>query len=414
MTPGEEDQGFSPAGGADFPALRALVDRYDPSADRPQLVLVTHVLPTACAYVHSLAAVFDIEIVAIPYSSQEGVVRWMQNTGFRVTRPDRLDALADAALAAVDFADRRGRRVLVQEIGGYLAEHATSLREFPRFCGIVEDTNNGHWRYETQRGELSYPVVSIARSPIKAMEDRQVGHAAAYSVERLIRESFHEVLGTLNVLVVGYGSIGAACAAALRHRARSVEVNEIDPLRIARAALDGFAVGRLGEALGRADVVIGATGRRSLGPSQLAATKRGALVVSVSSKQVEIDLPALQREYQVTPFAASVARYSSGSHHFYLAGDGYPVNFRDHSVLGAALDAIYAELFVCMREVAEGHAGTGLHDSWPALHREVAEAWCSAHLGDALWPGREARTRPSTLTASMPGSAPALSGARHP
>jgi adenosylhomocysteinase len=371
----------SPIDGRSFPALARLVSRGSnlPRGDQT-LVLVTHLLPTSRKFISALSRFFHVDVVGIPYSSEPDVCKALERDGIPVTVAQSVDSLPALARARVLHHLQLGREVVVQEIGGYLAPAAVELCEYPNFLGVVEDTNNGHWRYEAAARHLKYPVVSIARSPIKHMEDRQVGQAVAFSVDRFLRDSFYSTLAGRDVLVLGYGSIGSASADALRQRAARVMVYDIDSVRLAHARIEGYFVKGLVQALASAEVVIGATGTCSIDHFVLDRLRPGAIVFSASSKRVEVDVAAVDEEFEVETFAKGVQVCTKGDRHFYLAFGGYPVNFRDNSVLGPALDAIYAELFVCIREVAARRAGKGLRLSWPQIHQEVARIWCLAHL----------------------------------
>ena len=75
-----------------------------------------------------------------------------------------------------------------------------------KLIGVVEDTENGHKRYE-QIAFPPCPVLSVARSPLKEPEDFLVGHAIVFSAEALIRQS-GVVMVNKRALVIGYGKIG--------------------------------------------------------------------------------------------------------------------------------------------------------------------------------------------------------------
>ena len=83
------------------------------------------------------------------------------------------------------------------------------------FAGVVEDTMQGHWRYQAI-GDLACPVLSIAESPLKALENRQVGRAIAYSLETILRSRFFRIPVETKIGILGYGGIGEATAASLR------------------------------------------------------------------------------------------------------------------------------------------------------------------------------------------------------
>ncbi len=366
---------------AELPALHQLITEYAPSVTRPRLVLITHILPTARQYIDLLATVFDLFIVAIPYSCCPVTVERLKSDGYTIIVPDGIEDVASAALKTIAELSREGRPIVVQEVGGYLAAFAETLNECENFRGVVEDTNNGHWRYAKTGKSLEFPVLSIARSPIKAIEDSQIGDAVVHSIERIMREQLHRVTKGINALVLGFGKIGSSCADALRRRAMHTAVFDSDPVKLVSARAIGHKVDSLKRLLGEADLVVGATGHCSLKSSSLGYLKDGAILASASSRQIEFDVQSLQKALDYERVAPDVERYlGSNGRHVYLFSEGYPVNFRDYSVLGDVLDAVYSELFLCVRELFEGRASVGLSDSWSSIHAEVAEAWCECHL----------------------------------
>lgn len=364
----------------DLPTVRALSANYVGGRPRPHVVLVTHVLPTAVAYVEALRTVFDVSVIAIPYSVNRLAAQRLAAEGTLVIIPKDLCDIPVDALRLVQRAVVSGQRVVVQEIGGYLADHAAEFGKVAGFQGVVEDTNNGHWRYESRAETLTYPVISIAHSPLKNLEDLQIGEAVCFSVERVLRHRLSRILRCAQVLVIGYGAIGSSCSAAFRSRGAATAVYDIDPLKLMRAHASGFQVGELPQLAARADIVIGATGQCSIGPDVAAVLPDGAVVASASSRQLEIDLAGLRERYRTRRIAAEIDLWQRAGQQFFVLGSGFPINFRDHSVVGPYLDAVYAELFVCIREVVEGRARPGLHSSWAKLHQEVANQWCRVHL----------------------------------
>jgi adenosylhomocysteinase len=365
---------------SELPAVSALVSRYSPQ-NKLSLILITHVLPTAVPFVTTLADIFDVEVIGIPYSTCVSAANAIRHAKIRLTVPATIEDIPAAALHAVALARELGRRVIIQEIGGYLASCSERLAEFDNFLGIVEDTNNGHWRYQAIQDTLRYPVVSIAHSPIKRIEDQQIGPAVSYSVERMLRESFFTVLKGKRILVLGFGSIGSSCANALRARSASPVIFDTDSIRMMHAQTEGFRTGDFHSLAPEIDLIIGATGRCSIDADMIRLVRRGAILISASSKQIEFDINGFRRDYSVCHVDADLDHYHQDDHDFFILGDGFPLNFRDFSVLGDVLDAIYAELFICMREIAERRVGSGLTYSWPEVHKEVAKTWCEAHSG---------------------------------
>lgn len=367
-----------------LPCLAALVDEccLTDKEQKVSLLLITHLLPTSIDYIKCLSGIFDIDVIGIPYSSTEEVVKKLKCLlpRVRVTLPGSIYEIPEKALAIMSRFESHQQQFIIQEVGGYLAEYAKTLNGYSKLLGIVEDTNNGHWKYESITHQLSFPVISISKSPIKAIEDIQIGPAVAFSVERLLREELYTTYSDKVVFIIGFGSIGSSCAQAFRDRGCRVIVYDTDKLKSMMAKVRNFQIGQLEESLAKADIVIGATGKCSISLGASYSIKQGALIVSASSKQVEFDIPGFQEHYQVRHFSTAIQQYSCPGRYFFVGYNGCPINFRDNSILGCILDGIYSELFLCLRELSRKHAEKGLQKSWNLLHQEVAEMWHKAYL----------------------------------
>lgn len=115
-------------------------------------------------------------------------------------------------------------QLLFLDIGGYFAPPIDSLSSLlgDRLFGIVEDTENGHQKYDKyvetikQRGRsIPCPIFSVARSPLKEPEDYLVGQSILFSIERVLR-AHNSLLTNKIVLVIGYGKIGKSISSRLR------------------------------------------------------------------------------------------------------------------------------------------------------------------------------------------------------
>lgn len=235
---------------------------------RVSLILVTHVLPTSVEYVRALAEDFDIEVVlAISYSFDNDAGNLLDPLPVVrcVDTADLERKLSDAVLRC----SNSGRPFIVQEIGGYFAQTLAELGSVPGLVGVVEDTRQGHWRYQKVNERLPIPVLSIAESPLKALEHHQIGRAIVYSVERQVRSHFFRSLAGEQVAIVGFGDIGSAAAHAMRGRNAVVSVYDVDPHKRASAWMQNFKVSTLEEIARTANIIIGCAGSQSIGADVL-------------------------------------------------------------------------------------------------------------------------------------------------
>jgi adenosylhomocysteinase len=164
----------------ELPALTKLLSTV-PLENRPRSILITHVLDTAIAYVEAINTVFPIvRIIAIPYSASPSAVQMLKEKGFTVVVPTSIpDTFVEAERQVTEALKESREPLLVQEVGGYLAHASVRLSSFQHFLGVIEDTNNGHWLYEST-GPHPMPVLSMAQSPLKAVEDSIIGDAVLF------------------------------------------------------------------------------------------------------------------------------------------------------------------------------------------------------------------------------------------
>lgn len=362
--------------GSSLNTLERLVSQSHPSP-RTHCVIITHLMQTAEKYIDLVHRSFPVQLViAIPYSVHIPTVERLKAKGIPVYLPDSVDdAFKEAGPLVEQILSRDHTPLVAQEIGGYLAGYTKELARYPHFKGIVEDTNNGHWRYHAA-GTHPCPVLSMAQSPIKDIEDTVIGDAVIYSVERVFREEFDAILQGCKCGVIGYGKIGTSTAIALRGRECDVTIYDIDPCKNIRARFEGFKISPLQKLLSECDLIIGCTGKTSLWEEDIPFIKPNAILASASAKDEEFDLNAFSRACKLDKLNSVVWKYTKSKDlPFYLLNQGTPINFRDRSILGPILDMIYSELFLCMKEVAYGNPLLGLQHSPDYIHTLVAKNW---------------------------------------
>lgn len=357
----------------ELPVLHETMRRWP--IPRCRLVLVTHLLDTAVPYLHALAERADVErVVAVPYSVRSSAVDLLDD--MPLSLPSSLAEIAKVAVATACRAARTGPTV-IQEIGGYCAPSAQLLAE-AGVRGVVEDTKQGQWRYERWL-PLPLPVFTIADSPLKALEDSQIGRSIAYSIDRLLRTRFYRLLPECRVTVLGYGSVGTALVDHLMRHGASVGVYDPDPVRQAAAVLRGARVAGRAELLACADVVVGVSGHRALAADDVDLLPDGVVLASGSSKQVEFDVPGIIGRASAAVTADEVTELVFPDRTVYLLNEGKPVNFLEQSVLGRVLDLVYSELYLCTAKLAGGCHPARLHRLDQGLRAELAGMWSECY-----------------------------------
>ncbi len=161
--------------------------------------------------------------------------------------------------------------------------------------GISEETTTGVLRLiERERnGTLPLPAINVNDSVTKSKFDNKYG--CQESAVDAIRRATDVMMAGKVAVVAGYGDVGKGTAASLRGAGARVIVTEIDPICALQAAMDGFEVKRMNEAITRADIIITATGNKDIVTgSHFEAMKDKAIVGNIGHFDNEIDVAWLK------------------------------------------------------------------------------------------------------------------------
>ena len=167
------------------------------------------------------------------------------------------------------------------------------------FAGIIggtEETTTGVIRLKAMEkaGVLKFPVVAVNEAKTKHFFDNRYGTGQS-TLDGIIRATNLLVAG-LNVVVAGYGWCGRGVAMRARGLGAQVIVTELDPTKAIEAALDGFRVMTMAEAVPVGDIFVTVTGNKGvLREEHFRAMKDGAVVCNSGHFNVEIDIPALEK-----------------------------------------------------------------------------------------------------------------------
>jgi S-adenosylhomocysteine hydrolase len=236
---------------------------------------------------------------------------------------------------AIREAEASGRPILLIDDGGMAVKLVnTEFRRYAHLFRCVEQTSRGITEIKSVAGGLATPVVNVARAEAKMREAPFVAEAVSRSLLRDLELCGFGALDGRRVTVFGYGVIGEQVARKLAERGAIVTVIEPDAAKLARAA-ERFTAHATPEGLEAAELVVGCSGYRSLGPAELSRMRDGVFVASCSSAEIEVDT-----QYLAGSAAGHVlpARGGSGSNHLNLQfrvdgrrinllNQGRPINF---------------------------------------------------------------------------------------
>jgi adenosylhomocysteinase len=164
--------------------------------------------------------------------------------------------------------------------------------------GISEETTTGvHRLYErVTQGTLPMPAINVNDSVTKSKFDNKYG--CKESLVDSIRRATDVMLAGKIAVVGGYGDVGKGSAASLAGAGCRVIVTEIDPICALQAAMDGFEVKKMKDAVKEADIIVTASGCRDLITGEhFKAMKDKAIVCNIGHFDIEIDVAWLNTNY---------------------------------------------------------------------------------------------------------------------
>jgi adenosylhomocysteinase len=220
--------------------------------------------------------------------------------------------------------------------------------------GGTEETTTGVIRLKAmqQAGVLKFPVIAVNEAKTKHLFDNRYGTGQS-TLDGIVRAT-NLLLAGLNVVVAGYGWCGRGVAMRARGLGAQVVVTEIDPTKAIEAALDGYRVMTMEEAVPIGDVFVTVTGNKSvLRDEHFRAMKDGAVICNSGHFNVEIDIPALEKlstgRRQIREFVEEFRMKDGRRIHLLADGrlinlaaaEGHPASVMDMSFANQALAAEY-------------------------------------------------------------------------
>ncbi len=184
------------------------------------------------------------------------------------------------------FAQIRKR---LEESPGWFTRQRDAIR------GVSEETTTGvHRLYQLmEAGQLPFPAINVNDSVTKSKFDNKYG--CKESLVDGIRRATDTMMAGKVAVVCGYGDVGKGSAASLRGAGARVKVTEIDPICALQAAMDGFEVVRLEDAVKDADIFITTTGNRDvIRIEHMREMKDMAIVGNIGHFDNEIQVAALK------------------------------------------------------------------------------------------------------------------------
>ncbi|HQG38361.1 MAG TPA: adenosylhomocysteinase [Chitinophagales bacterium] len=164
--------------------------------------------------------------------------------------------------------------------------------------GLSEETTTGvHRLYERmEAGTLLIPAININDSVTKSKFDNKYG--CRESCVDAIRRATDVMIAGKVAVVAGFGDVGKGSAESLRGAGARVIVTEIDPICALQAAMEGYEVKKMADAVKEADIVVTTTGCRDIITGEhFKAMKDKAIVCNIGHFDIEIDVAWLNQNY---------------------------------------------------------------------------------------------------------------------
>lgn len=169
--------------------------------------------------------------------------------------------------------------------------------------GISEETTTGVLRLNdrVKAGTLPMPAINVNDSVTKSKFDNKYG--CKESLVDAIRRATDIMMAGKVAVVAGYGDVGKGSAASLKGAGARVIVTEIDPICALQAAMDGFEVKPMDEAVGESNIIVTATGNYNIIKERhFRAMKDKTIVCNIGHFDNEIDMAWMNGTYGDTKY----------------------------------------------------------------------------------------------------------------
>jgi adenosylhomocysteinase len=198
------------------------------------------------------------------------------------------------------FGDKKEPLNLILDDGGDLTEMV--LSKYPELYkgikGISEETTTGvHRLYDLEKqGKLPVPCINVNDSVTKSKFDNKYG--CRESCVDAIRRATDVMIAGKVAVVAGFGDVGKGSADSLKGAGARVIVTEIDPICALQAAMEGYEVKKMDDAVKEADIVVTASGCKDIITSKhFLAMKDKTIVCNIGHFDIEIDMAWLNKNY---------------------------------------------------------------------------------------------------------------------
>jgi len=286
--------------GQQMPVLKSIADRFEKDATLKGITIA------ACLHITSETANLLItlkkggaKVVATasnPLSTQDSVaaalVKHYDIPTF-ATHGEDSKTYYSHLNSALDF-----RPQITMDDGADLVHllHTKRKDQLKEIMGSSEETTTGVIRLKAmeKEGALKLPVIAVNDSDTKHLFDNRYGTGQS-TIDGIIRAT-NVLLAGKTFVVAGYGWCSRGIAMRAKGMGSNVIVTEVDPVRALEAAMDGFMVMKMSDALKVGDIFVSATGNKHvITVEHVNNMKEGAIIANSGHFDVEIDIAGIEK-----------------------------------------------------------------------------------------------------------------------
>jgi adenosylhomocysteinase len=328
-----------------------------------KFIIVTHTVPTVPFLLEGLEKIGEVAAIipkgSIPDPKIQKFFDKKYGQKVKAVNKDYLKNIENAKKLIRDISSDNSKIIII-DIGGYFAPALGYLATEGKIWGIVEDTENGHQKYQEELERLKaegnfidFPIISAARSKIKDSEDYNVGKAIVDATDHILRVAQYTHFGEAKtILVIGYGKVGSAAAKVAAEKTRGpVIVCEIDPIRKLVASAHSFKVVELEDGIKEADIIISCTGNKIL-KDEIGKVKDNVYISSCTSSDDEFNLSSLlSSEGDSLDSSSEINQFFINGKRVNFIRKGNAANFAEKAVHGYFIHGVLGSLMVAALQI---------------------------------------------------------------
>ena len=228
--------------------------------------------------------------------SDGGVPNMILDDGGDATLLAHLGRDAENDISVLDSPDSEEEEILFRAIRSRLAEDPRwYTKASSEIMGVTEETTTGVHRLVdmAEKGALMFPAINVNDSVTKSKFDNKYG--CRESLVDGIRRATDVMMAGKVAVVAGYGDVGKGSAESLRAGGCRVMVTEIDPICALQAAMEGFEVATMEDAVPHGDIFVTTTGNKDIVTvDHMRAMKDRAIVCNIGHFDNEIQIAGLK------------------------------------------------------------------------------------------------------------------------